>query len=118
MGFLCDSLEGVRINGQFREQLHQAFSLLSRIGWNSIVAFFISTDGSAPLIMLVKAMPKTSRNSVTGTITGKPGCEILAEATMQSTHAFGAFSPASASGLRYAELCTGAPAAAWSKRAW
>ena len=35
-------------------------------------------------------MPNVSRNSVTGAITGKPGCAISADASMHSTHSFGA----------------------------
>src|SRR5207244_36816 len=80
--------------------------------------FFSSLAGSAPLIILVRAMPKMSRNSVTGTMMGRPGCAIRAEASMQSTHALGTFSAASASAFAYAELRTGAPAADCSMRAW
>ena len=50
-----------------------AFSLLVSTGWNSAVAFLSSAAGSAPLIMLVSAMPNTSRNSVTGSMMGSPG---------------------------------------------
>src|SRR4029453_10202412 len=96
----------------------QAFSLLSRTGWNSAVAFLSSAAGSAPLIMLVSAMPNVSRNSVTGTMMGRPGIAILTEPSMQSTHALRVLSAAIASASANAEMRTGAPAAASSIRAW
>ena len=96
----------------------QAFSLLSSTGWNSSVALRNSVAGSAPLIMLVSATPNTSRNSVTGAMTGSPGWAIAADFSMQSTHSFGALKSLDCCAAAYAELRTGAPAAACSIRVW
>src|SRR5215831_11291528 len=96
----------------------QLFSLLSSTGWNSAVAFFSSVAGSAPLIMLVSATPNTSRNSVTGAMIGSPGCAMLAEVSMHSTHSLGALKSLDFCAAAYAELRTGAPAAACSMRVW
>ena len=45
----------------------------SNTGLKAAVAFLSSSAGSPPEIMLVSATPKTSRNSVTATISGSPG---------------------------------------------
>ena len=44
------------------------------------MALTSSALASAPPIMLVRPTPKTSRNSVTGTISGRPGRPIAVEA--------------------------------------
>src|SRR5438094_8734167 len=95
-----------------------AFSLLSSTGWKSAVAFLSSAAGSAPLIMLVSAMPNTSRNSVTGSMLGSPGGAMAADASMHSTHSFGALKSLDFCAIASAELRTGAPAAACRMRVW
>ena len=77
----------------------QPFSLLSSTGWNSAVAFLSSAAGSAPLIMLVSAMPKMSRNSVTGTMIGRPGCAMLAEVSDEVIESY--FAPIGERELRF-----------------
>ena len=71
----------------------------SRTGLNSSVALVSSAFGSAPLIMLVRATPKMSRNSVTGMISGKPGRPTFVLATRVSNHSFGTVRFFVASGL-------------------
>jgi hypothetical protein len=45
---------------------------LSNTGWNAAVAFFSSVAASAQPTTLVSAAPIVSRDSMTGTITGRP----------------------------------------------
>ena len=68
--------------------------------------------------MLVSAMPNMSRNSVTAAMTGSPGCAIFADASMHSTHCFGDLKSLDAWAAAYADVRTGAPAAACSMRVW
>jgi hypothetical protein len=55
----------------------------------SAVALSSSAFGSAPPIMFVSAIPNVSRNSVTGSISGRPGRPILPEAMSVSTQSWG-----------------------------
>jgi len=52
----------------------------SNTGLKAALAFLSSSAGSPPEIMLVSATPKTSRNSVTETISGNPGRTMLWQA--------------------------------------
>src|SRR5712691_8918309 len=52
------------------------FSVFTSTGRNASLAFLSSVSGSAPVIMLVSAIPNVSRNSVTATISGSPARAI------------------------------------------
>src|ERR1700742_308275 len=93
-----------------------AFSLRSRIGRNWSLAFFNSVAGSAPDRVAVSAAPTMSRNSATGTITGRPSLLILAEATTESSHSLVLTPSLTVSSLRI-ELRNGTPPPACSRRA-
>ena len=69
-----------------RHRSTQPCSLLASTGAKVSVAFLSSAATSAPPIALVSATPKTSRNSVTGTICGRPARAILAEPSRHSNY--------------------------------
>lgn len=70
------------------QRLYASFTL-SSTGWKTAVAFFISVAGSAPPTMLVRPTPMVSRNSVTGTITGRPDRASFRLVPVVSNHSCG-----------------------------
>src|SRR5205807_4678908 len=101
---------GVLRRGRRRLCYHaHAFSLRSRIGRNCSCAFFSSVAGSAPDKVAVSAAPTMSRNSATGTITGRPSFEILAEPITESSHSGGIFTPLRTVSSLSTELRNGTP---------